>query len=106
MNAIQATKTLPGLDEILTCLRASLPGLRARYHIATLGVFGSYVRGEQRETSDLDILVEFSITPSLFKLAALQNELTAQTGVQVDLTLRRTLKPRIGQYILAEVIYL
>ena len=89
MSAIQSTKTQPALDEILVRLRASLPALCARYHIATLGVFGSYVRGEQHKTSDLDILVEFSVTPSLFKLVELQNELTTQTGVQVDLALKR-----------------
>ncbi len=95
-----------GLEELIARLLAKLPDLRARYHIATLGVFGSYVRGEQHQTSDLDILVEFSVTPSLFKLTALQNELTEQAGVQVELTLKRMLKPRIGQHILAEVIYL
>jgi predicted nucleotidyltransferase len=106
MNATQATKTLPALDEILTRLRTDLPDLRARYHIATIGVFGSYVRGEQRKTSDLDILVEFSVTPTLFQLAALQRELTDLSGIKVDLTLRRTLKPGFGKYILPEVIYL
>jgi len=90
----------------LTRLRASLPDLRKRYHIASLGVFGSYVRGEQRKRSDLDILVEFSISPSFFKLVDLQNELIAKTGVPVDIALKNTLKPRIGQRILAEVIYL
>lgn len=99
-------KVQPSLEEILTRLRANLPDLRERYHIASLGVFGSYVRGEQRKRSDLDILVEFTISPSLFKLADLQNELSAQTGVPVDIALKKTLKPRIGQRILAEVIYL
>jgi len=99
-------KVQPSLEEILTRLRASLPDLRARYHIASLGVFGSFVRGEQRKRSDLDILVEFTVSPSLFKLVDLRNELTAQTGVPVDIALKKTLKPRIGRRILAEVIYL
>ena len=106
MNATQSTKTLPALDEILVRLCAALPDLRTRYHIASLGVFGSYARGEQRKTSDLDILVEFSVTPTLFQLAGLQRELTDLSSVNVDLTLRRTLKPDFGKYILPEVIYL
>jgi uncharacterized protein len=99
-------KVQPSLEEILTRLRANLPDLRERYHIASLGVFGSYVRGEQRKRSDLDILVEFNVTPTLFKLAGLQRELTEISGIKVDLALRRTLKPDLQPYILPEVIYL
>lgn len=105
-STIKPAKLQPSLEEILTRLRASLPDLRERYHIASLGVFGSFVRGEQRKRSDLDILVEFTVSPSLFKLADLRNELTAQTGMPVDIALKKTLKPRIGRRILAEVIYL
>jgi predicted nucleotidyltransferase len=48
-------------------LRAHLPGLRERYSITSLGIFGSYVRGDQKKKSDLDLLVEFERAPSLFK---------------------------------------
>lgn len=106
MKTAQSTKPLPNLDEILVRLRTHFPELRARYHIASLGVFGSYVRGEQHKKSDLDLLIEFDVTPTLFQLAALQRELTECSGIKVDLTLRRTLKPGFGKYILPEVIYL
>ena len=46
------------LDEVRAELRAMLPDLRRRYPVAQLGVFGSYARGEQREGSDLDLLVD------------------------------------------------
>jgi predicted nucleotidyltransferase len=94
------------LREIQHRLRTSLPELRNQYHISSLGLFGSYVRGEQQRQSDLDILVDFEITPTLLQLAMLQQKLSAITGVKVDLALRRNLKPAIGPYILAEVIYL
>jgi len=48
-------------------LHEMLPELKEKYHVSYLGVFGSYVRGEQKLESDLDVLVEFSKTPTLFK---------------------------------------
>jgi uncharacterized protein len=93
------------LDEILCVLRMHLPELRERYGVASLGVFGSYVRGEQRRRSDVDVLVEFDRTPSLFQLVHMQNYLSSLVGAKVDLVLKRTLKPAIGKRILAEVVY-
>ena len=46
------------LDDVLNQLRDLQPSLRRRYPIRSMGVFGSYARGEQREGSDLDLLVE------------------------------------------------
>ena len=94
------------IDTILQQLRTHLPSLRKRYQIDRLGVFGSYVRGEQRRTSDLDLLVEFTQTPTLLELASLQNELSHILGVKkVDLVLRRNLRPLLSERILAEVVY-
>ena len=56
----RATKPLPALEEILQILRNRMPELVERHHVKTLGVFGSYVRGEQTRKSDVDILVEFT----------------------------------------------
>jgi len=93
------------LESILEILRAHLPELSERYGVKTLGVFGSYVRGEQRKRSDLDILVEFDPCPSLLTLSALQRRLCAITGLKVDVVVKRSLKPAIGRAILSEVIY-
>lgn len=68
-----------------------------------MGVFGSYARGEQRDDSDLDILVELGPGIGLFGYVGLQQELSEALGLKVDLANRRTLKPRIGERILAEV---
>jgi predicted nucleotidyltransferase len=91
------------LDDILAQLRAMQPALRRRYPIRRMGVFGSYVRGEQREDSDLDVLVELGDGITLLDYAGLQSELTEALGIRVDLANQRTLKPRIGRRILAEV---
>lgn len=90
------------VDVIHAQLRAMLPELRQRYPIASLGLFGSWVRGEQRPDSDLDLLVEFD-GPIGWRIVTLEDELSRRLGVKVDLVPRCGLRPRIGQHILAEV---
>lgn len=80
--------------------------LQELYKVKELGIFGSYVRQEQTETSDVDVLVEFYETPSLLKFVNLENYLSDNLGVKVDLVHKAGLKPRIGERILAEVMYL
>ena len=85
-------------------LRQELPKLKTRFHIQSLGFFGSYVRGTARSTSDLDVLVEFIEEPSLFQFLECESHLSALLGVKVDLVMKETLKPRIGRHILSEVV--
>jgi predicted nucleotidyltransferase len=73
-----------GREELLSLLRSALPVLQDRYGVRTLGLFGSYVRGEARASSDVDLLVGFSRTPSLFQLIELEQHLTDLLGVSVD----------------------
>lgn len=91
------------IDDIIGQLRAMQPDLRQRYRLREMGVFGSYVRGEQREDSDLDVLVEFDDGTTLLDYAGLQMELSDALGLRVELANKKTLKPRIGRTILAEV---
>ncbi len=85
-------------------LRDELPLLAERYRVASLGLFGSYLHGTQRADSDLDILVTFSELPSLLRLVELENYLSDRLGVRVDLVLRDSLKPKIGEHVLREVV--
>ena len=85
-------------------IRQHLPKLIQDYNISYLGIFGSYIRGEQKEDSDLDILVEFSREPDLLEFVGLKQELSEALGVEVDLVMRSALKPRIGKRILEEVV--
>jgi len=78
--------------------------LTEQYNVATLEVFGSYVRHKQRKDSDLDILITFSKPPSLLKFVRLENYLSDQLGVKVDLVMKDSLKPAIGKNILREVV--
>jgi len=80
--------------------------LERKYGISKIGIFGSYLRGEEKEDSDLDILVEFKKTPTLFEFIRLENFLSEILRVKVDLVMKDSLKPAIGKYILKEVKYL
>jgi len=91
------------LDDIIGQLQALQPELKRRYPIRRLGVFGSYVRGEQGEDSDLDILVDLDDGIGLFEFVGLQLELSDALGLKVDLADQATLRRRIGQQILSEV---
>jgi uncharacterized protein len=93
------------LSQLLEQLRTMLPDLQARYGVQTLGVFGSYVRGNQHQGSDIDVLVEFDDRPlSLFDFIRLENELSDALGLKVDLVERRALRRHIGRRILSEVV--
>jgi uncharacterized protein len=92
------------ISHILSRLRELLPMLSERYKVQELGVFGSYVRQEQRDDSDLDILVTFSEAPSLLKFIELENYLSDVFVVKVDLVMKDALKPVIGNEILKEVM--
>ncbi len=85
-------------------LRGMLPGLREEFGIREVGVFGSWVRGEQSEGSDLDLLVDFDDRPlSLLDVVRAENYISDTLGVPVDLVERSALRPRIGERILREV---
>ncbi len=92
------------MDRILKRLHSLLPELRKRYRVKSLGLFGSYVHGRHRKTSDIDILVEFDRAPSLFKFVELQEYLSTALGIKVDLVMKTALRPAIGERILAEVV--
>ncbi|MEW6573476.1 MAG: nucleotidyltransferase family protein [Bacillota bacterium] len=103
---VRKTKKSLTLEELLAILRENLPELRERYKVRTLGVFGSYVRGEQGKRSDLDVLVEFDDKSNLtlFKFIEMEHYLSDLIGVKVDLVEKSGLKSRIGQRILQEVV--
>ena len=70
--------------------------------ITRSSIFGSYVRGEQREDSDIDLLVEFPDGLSLFDVAEIKYKLEDALGKKVDLVDFNRIKPRLKSYILSE----
>ena len=93
------------LDEIETILKAHRHELEEKFGVKDIGIFGSYARGEAKETSDVDILFDFYKVPSLFKFIELEEYLEELLGVRVDLVLKSALKPKISEYVMKEVIY-
>ncbi len=94
------------LEEIQEILRQKKPILRERFKVKEIGIFGSFVRGEEKDTSDLDILVELERPVGLIKFVGLQNYLSDELGENVDLVTKSALKPRIKKNILSEVVYI
>jgi len=94
------------VDKIKQDLKSQKPRLVEKYKIKQIGLFGSYVRGQQQPESDLDILIDFDEYPTLLEFVGLEDELSRLLGLEVDLVMKSGLKPRIGEQILREVIYL
>ena len=80
--------------------------LRKKYGVKITGVFGSIVRGEEKKSSDIDILVEFEEGKETFKnYMGLKFFLEDSLGRKVDLVIIETLKPMIKEDILREAVY-
>ncbi len=94
------------LDKIKHVLRQNKSALKKQFKIRALGIFGSYVRGEQKKNSDIDVLVEFSQTPGLFDYIKIENRLSYILKRRVDLVMKGALKPTIGKHIMREVVYI
>lgn len=93
------------IDRIIKILKEHERELKEKYGVKSIGIFGSYVRGEQKQTSDLDILVEFEKPVDFFEFLELEEYLENLLGVKVDLVLKKTLKPGIAKTVLKEVVY-
>jgi len=96
-------KDLPAIQKIL---RDHEQILRDQYKVKILGIFGSYVRGDNREDSDLDVLVEFFKGASLLDHAGVQNYLTDLMGIKVDVVPKKNIRKELKDQILNETIYL
>jgi predicted nucleotidyltransferase len=96
---------LKTITEIRTLLSGHKNEIVEKYGVKEIGIFGSYLREEQKETSDIDILVEFIRPVGMLTFINLKNYLSDLFGINVDLVMKKALKPRIGQKILSEVVY-
>lgn len=94
------------LRDIKALLADHKPEIQKRFKVKEIGVFGSYTRGRQKATSDIDVLVEFAEPVGLFEFMDLEEYLQALFGVKVDLVSKKALKPAIGERILKEVIFI
>jgi len=92
------------LGEVKKALSSQKQVLAEKFKVKEIGVFGSYVRGEQEELSDIDILVEFS-EPVGWEFIDLLEFLEDFLGLKVDLVTPDALRPQFKERILKEVAY-
>ncbi|MDQ7055754.1 MAG: nucleotidyltransferase family protein [Persephonella sp.] len=92
------------LENIKKTLRSKKEFLKQNYKVKDIKIFGSYIRGEQTEKSDIDILVEFEKPISLIKFIELENYLSSILGKKVDLVSKKALKKNIKKRVLTEAI--
>lgn len=78
--------------------------LAKQFGVSRIGIFGSYVRGEESRESDIDILVEFG-QPIGWEFIDLKEFLERVLAMKVDLVTERAIKPRMRERILKEVVF-
>lgn len=91
-------------EEIEETLKRFKPMLREKFKVKEIGFFGSYVRGEESETSDVDVLVDF-LEPIGWEYIDFKEFLEEILGMEVDLVTVKALKPQLKEKILKEVVY-
>ncbi len=75
-----------------------------KYEVNRISIFGSYVTGLDSPKSDIDILVEFSDRKSLLELVSIENELTDELGINVDLLTEKSISPYLIDDIKREMV--
>jgi predicted nucleotidyltransferase len=92
------------IEDIKSVLASHKQEISERFKVRELGIFGSYVRGEQGPRSDVDVLVEFSQPVGFFHFLDLEDYLESLIGLKVDLVTKKALKPRMGANIVRELV--
>jgi len=93
------------MDAILT-LKEHEKFIRQRFRVKRIGIFGSFARGEEREDSDLDVLVVFEDGQKTFEnYMDLKFHLEDLFGREVDLVTEKALKPQLKDIIMKDIVY-
>jgi predicted nucleotidyltransferase len=92
------------LEEIKKILSGHKEELKERYKIKEIRIFGSFIRGEQKKRSDIDILVDFYELPDLLKFIEIERYVEELLGVKVDLVRKPALRIELKDSILSEAV--
>jgi len=93
------------LQEIKQILTERMPEIREKHGVKNLYTFGSYVRGEQKPDSDIDILVEFEKGKKSFRnYISLKFYLEDLFGLKVDLVIKEAVRKELQKYIYSEAV--
>ena len=93
------------VNDALEIIKTRKKYLHDRYKVNEIAVFGSFAKGEQRRSSDIDILVDFYELPDLFELIRLEEYLRRILGRRVDLVRKQAIRKELKERILNEAIY-
>ena len=93
-------------QEIFNTLASLSSELRTSFKVHEIGIFGSVIRGEQKDGSDIDVLVGLDSDADLFDLIALSQFLEDRLHAKVDVVPRNALRPELRERVLREVRYL
>ena len=96
---------MKNLKSIKKVLSSEQPYLAKKYGVKKIGIFGSFVFGDNQEESDIDVLVEINEPIGLFDLIELEDYLSKKLGRKVDLVLKSSLKEYIKSEILNSTVY-
>lgn len=105
MNSLETLKGNWKVIKIIKILKAYKDYLRRKYNVKQIGIFGSYLKNEQKKKSDLDILVEFK-KPVGLGYFELKDFLEDILKIKVDLVTKKGIKPRLKEKILKDAIYI
>jgi len=97
---------MKNFEKIRKILEENRSILEKSFKVKGIGIFGSYLKNNQKDESDLDILVEFREPVGFFKFLELEEHFEHLLGVKVELVSRKALKPKIGEHILEEVTFI
>lgn len=95
---------MKSVDKLMETLARHKNELKERFNVKEIGIFGSYVRGEQKRRSDVDVLVEF-YEPIGWEFVDLKEFLEEILENEIDLVTVPALKPQLRDNILQEVVY-
>ena len=93
------------LSECLRILEKNKSHMRTNYHIESLAIFGSVARRQNHRSSDVDILVRFSLLPSFFELAHIENFLRKELRMKIDLIIENGVDKSFLNRISNDLIY-
>jgi len=106
MYGRKSNKSMTNLEEVIQILKENDRILKERFKVKSIGVFGSVTRGEQKETSDVDVIVEF-YEPVGWEIVDLKEFLEELLGVRVDVVTKKAAmrKSMLWKSIEREVVY-
>ncbi|MEI6132797.1 MAG: nucleotidyltransferase family protein [Bacteroidales bacterium] len=91
-------------ENIVNILKANKLDLLARYHLKSIGIFGSFTREDFKDDSDIDILIDYE-QPIGIEFIDLAEELEKILNLKVDLVSKNGIKPKYLEEIQKDLVY-